>query len=124
MNFQNQQVKFVQSPTSSGTDSSNFGNMETDRKFLALVMELIDKAQNSHSTCTSPAEEDLDSSRVIEKFLPAATHNHSRRAPITFIECLRDCFKNPNSLLMDFMLETKRQNKVYYRYHYCQLYFR
>jgi len=92
--------------------------METDRKFLALVMELIDKSQSSHSTCTSPAEEDLDSSRVIDKFLPAATHDHSRRAPITFIECLRDCFKDPNSLLMDVMLETKRQNKVYYRYQY------
>ena len=85
---------------------------ETDRKFLALVMELIDKAQNSISTSTSSAEGDLDGSRVIEKFLPAAiTHdNNSTKWAPNFIECLRGClFKNPNHLLLEFMLETKRR---------------
>lgn len=85
---------------------------ETDRKFLALVMELIDKAQNRISTSTTSAEGDFDGSRVIEKFLPAAiTHDNSiLRAP-NFLECLKGClFKNPNHLLLEFMLETKRRN--------------
>jgi len=95
--------------------------METDRKFLAMVTELIESS-HSRPTCTNPAEGDmeLDCSKVIEKFLPATTHDISIRAT-NFIECLRDCFNNPDNVLMEFMLETK-QWKVYLPlFHYFKL---
>ena len=97
----------------SGTGPLNSGNMETDKKFLALVTELIESS-HSRPTCSSPAEGnmELDCSRVIEKFLPSPSHDISIRAP-NFIECLRGCFNNPNRLLMEFMLETNKRHKVY-----------
>jgi len=97
----------------SGTGPLNSGNMEIDKKFLAMVTELIESS-HSRPSCTSPAEGnmELDCSRVIEKFLPSPSHDISIRAP-NFIECLRGCFNNPNSLLMEFMLETNKRQKVY-----------
>ena len=97
----------------SGTGPLNSGNMEIDKKFLAMVTELIE-SNHSRPSFTSPAEGnmELDCSRGIEKFLPSPSHDISIRAP-KFIECLRGCFNNPNRLLLEFMLETNKRQKVY-----------
>lgn len=92
------------------SSGSLIANMETDQKFLANVMELLDKIPNSSQATTRNLEEvsELDDTWVIEKFLPAASHHHSKQGS-NFLQCLKGCFSHPNLFLMDFMLEFNRR---------------